>query len=422
MRKILIILVGFIILVIAFATSLFFLPKNSSTSDPQDITWWEIQAIDTMKYSRDLAREKAKDPTFDQEIEKQVSAIAGTGATHVSIGTPYDEEFIPFMKRWIDASRRHGMNVWFRGNFSGWEKWFNYEKITRDEHTKQLEEFILSNGDLFEKGDIFSPCTECENGGPGDPRQTGDRKGHQQFLISQYKVANESFRKVGKNVRTNFPMNGDIARLIMDKETTKALGGIVVVDHYVGSAEKLSKDIEEFAEISGGRVILGEYGVPIPDLHGRLTEVEQAEWINNAFGLISQNENLIGVNYWTSFGGSTMLWRSDGRERAAVDVLRRYFAPKVLDGKVVNEIGQPVVSAKITFGPKTVRSDENGNFAMAYTDVDKQSIINASGYKEYTYQGLLNHTVVLIKEDEGIMFKLRKFIRGFLYKDRLGNE
>src|SRR3989344_5428418 len=106
--------------------------KASSTN------WWEIQSIDTVKYSRDLAREKAKDSSFDEVIDTQVRLIAETGATH------------------------------------------------------------------FEEGDIFSSCTECENGGPGDPRRSGDVAGHRNFLTEEYKITNDAFRKIGKNVRSNF--------------------------------------------------------------------------------------------------------------------------------------------------------------------------------------------------------------------------
>ena len=144
---------------------------------------WEIKSIDTVKYSRDLAREKLKDSSFDQTIDDQVRLISGTGATHLAVGTPYDKEFLPFLKRWITAARKYNLKVWFRGNLSGWEGWFNYKKISRDEHTKMIQEFILTNGELFENGDVFSACTECENGGPGDPRKTDDVNNFRSFLI-----------------------------------------------------------------------------------------------------------------------------------------------------------------------------------------------------------------------------------------------
>ena len=53
----------------------------ASSSRP---TWWQIQSIDTMKYSRDLAREKSKDSGFDSVIDTQVKNIAAAGTTHIA--------------------------------------------------------------------------------------------------------------------------------------------------------------------------------------------------------------------------------------------------------------------------------------------------------------------------------------------------
>lgn len=290
---------------------------------------WDVQSIDTMKYSRDIAREKLNDQSFDAVIEQQVENIARTGATHVSIGTPYDEEFIPFMKRWVSQARKAGLNVWFRGNFSGWEEWFGYEKIDREEHKRNIEDFITSNPALFEDGDIFSPCPECENGGPGDPRITRDVEGHRKFLIEEYDIARKAFTNIGKDVRSNFmSMNYDVAQLIMDEKTTAGLGGIVTIDHYVSTPERLNNDILQIAKQSRGKVVLGEFGNPIPDIHGKQGELEQAEWLSKALSLISKNEHLIGVNYWVNVGGSTALWDSKGQPRASVEELERYYKPQ----------------------------------------------------------------------------------------------
>ena len=134
--------------------------KSNSQVERGKLTWWEIQSIDTVKYSRDVAREKAKDFSYDEIIDNQVRLIAETGATHVAIGTPYDSEFVPFLSRWVKAARKYNLNVWFRGNLSGWEGWFGYKKITRAEHIQKIREFILGNGGLFAEGDIFSSCPE----------------------------------------------------------------------------------------------------------------------------------------------------------------------------------------------------------------------------------------------------------------------
>lgn len=288
---------------------------------------WQFQSIDTMKYSRDLAREKLRDPAFDAEIEKQIKVTKEVGATHVAIGTPYDKEFLPILRRWVLAARKSELNVWFRGNFSGWEGWFGYEKIDRNEHQRLLSGFITENGSLFRDGDIFTPCPECENGGPGDPRATGDVEGHQNFLHQEHDIAAQAFKKIKKQVTTGFnSMNYDVAMLIMDKETTRKTGGIVTIDHYVASPKKLNEDINIIAEKSGGKIVLGEIGVPIPDIHGNLSEDQQAEWLREALLLVSKNKRVLGINYWVGFGGSTRLWNNNASEREAALIVQSFFS------------------------------------------------------------------------------------------------
>ena len=374
-------------------------------------SWWDIQSIDTMKYSRDVAREKAKDTTFDTEIDTQVRLISETGATHVAIATPYAEEFLPFLKRWIAAARKYELKVWFRGNVPGWEGWFDYENITREEHIRMIREFILANGELFEEGDIFSSCPECENGGPGDPRNTGDATGHRKFLIDEYRVTSDAFRKIGKNVRSNFaPMNGDVANLIMDKDTTRALGGIVVIDHYVGDKQKLAADIKEIAEKSGGRVILGEFGAPIPDIHGDLDPTEQALWIEEALNALAGIDELEGINYWTGFGGSTRLWEGNYKERPAVEVIKKYFKPVAVNGKVLDETGRGVGGAKISLGGKITSADSDGKFIIAVIEEAHNLQVEAPGYYDQQIPEIMqqNLDITLAAKEESFIFKLRK--------------
>lgn len=376
-------------------------------------TWWEVQSIDTVKYSRDVAREKAKDLTFDQTIDKQVSLIAATGATHIAIGTPYDKEFLPFMKRWIAAARKNGLKVWFRGNLAGWEGWFGYPKITREQHIEGIRELILSNGDIFEDGDIFSACPECENGGPGDPRHTGDVVGHRAFLVEEYKSTNDAFRRVGKNVRANFtPMNGDVARLVMDKETTKALGGIVVMDHYVATPQMLISDINKLAESSGGKVVLGEFGAPIPDIHGNMSQAQQAEWIEEALGQLLSLDSVRGLNYWVSFGGTTSLWESSGNPKRVVEVIKKYFSPNSLSIRVVDEIEKPIEFVRVQIGTRKTFSDENGYITLLFLDENETVKLTKSGFVEYTgnIRELMGKENVTLKmSEETLIFKLLKY-------------
>lgn len=316
---------GVIVLGILISVFALLLSARQLMAPKRTITW-NFQSIDTMKYSRDLSREKLSDVSFSRTIEKQVKEIADTGATHVAIATPYDEEFYPMLKRWVDAARKNNLKVWFRGNFSGWEGWFSYPKITRQEHLAKTKEFLTNHMDIFKDGDVFTPCPECENGGPGDPRQTGDIAGHRQFLIEEYDMTSAMFAKSGKNVVSNFDsMNADIAKAVMDAQTTKALGGVVTIDHYVRTAGLMDSDINFIAQKSGGKIVMGEIGAPIPDITGDMTSNEQAAWLSGVLKTLSLNKNVIGVNYWVGEGGSTELWDNSGNAKKAVGILQSYY-------------------------------------------------------------------------------------------------
>lgn len=293
---------------------------------------WQIKSIDTMKYSRDLSLEKLNDPSFDIVINSQITAIKDLHATHVAIGTPYDEKFIPILKRWVKAARDNDLKVWFRGNFSGWQGWFGESRsLSRQKHLELTQTFIQNHPDLFRDGDIFSPCPECENGGPGDPRSNGDIDGHRKFLIDQRNTALEEFKNINKKVIVLDSMNYDVAKLVMDKETAEAMGGIVVIDHYVKTPERLESDVKKLAEQTGAKIILGEIGVPIPDIHGNLSDQEQAAWIEKALGLLRDEEELIGLNYWVSHGGSTKIFDDVGTPKPAAEILKKYFSLQNLD-------------------------------------------------------------------------------------------
>lgn len=318
-KKIIIAAVSLIIPIIILTLVL----KNYSV---KKVPLWEFRAVDTVKYSRDLAGQMLDRPGFDQVLEKQVADIASLGATHIAIGAPYDEKYVPFLRRWVKEARNNNLKVWFRGNFSGWENWFGYKRITRDEHKKLLREFIVGNPDLFEDGDIFTSCPECENGGPGDPRFNGDAKGHKKFLVDEYNISLEAFGKINKKVNVGFySMNYDVAKLIMDKETTQALGNVVVIDHYIKDPIQISEDARKIASQSGGKIVLGELGAPIPDIHGDMSEEDQAAWISRALEEARRTPEIIGINYWVNVGGSTRLWNDDGTPRKVVDILKKFY-------------------------------------------------------------------------------------------------
>lgn len=294
---------------------------------------WQIKSIDTMKYSRDLARQKFNDSSFDLVIDSQVKNIRALNANYIAVGTPYDEEFTPFLRRWVSAARKNNLHVWFRGNFSGWEGWFGRQKgsISREDHINLTKEFIKNNSDLFANGDIFSPCPECENGGPGDPRHETNVEDYRKFLIAERNASLEEFKKINKKIMVLDSMNFDVAKLVMDKDTTQAMGNVIVIDHYVKTPEKLSDDIGQLHELTGANIFLGEIGAPIPDITGNLSETEQANWLDIGLSLVSRQKYVIGINYWVAVGGSTSLFKDNLEPKQAADVLHKYFSLTRLD-------------------------------------------------------------------------------------------
>ncbi|OGF67506.1 hypothetical protein A3B97_03960 [Candidatus Giovannonibacteria bacterium RIFCSPHIGHO2_02_FULL_43_32] len=348
---------------------------------------FKIQSIDTMKYSRDLARAKARDPGFDKVIDAQMKLITEAGATHVAIGTPYDEEFISFLKRWVASARAHGLSVWFRGNFSGWEGWFSYPKITRAEHRRLLNVFIKKHPDLFESGDVFTPCPECENGGLGDPRNTGDKAGYRKFLIDEFGDAKSVFGEIGKNVELYASMNGDIARYVMDSASAESLGGGILIDHYVASADAFGKDIADIREKLGVNIGIGEFGAPIPDLNGNMTEAAQAKFVEALFrALYLQSENIPLVNYWVFEGGTTALVRGD-KPREAYSVIKDYYRMPSLSGTIFDTDGKYLSGAQIGFadGSYSVKTD-TVFYQIFIPPAQRKLIVSKDGYDTFNIE------------------------------------
>ena len=410
-------IVAFVFLAISVLYFISLAKYSKITAQKAPSSWWEVQSIDTMKFSRDVAREKLNDPSFDDFIETEVEKIAELGATHVAIGTPYDDEFIPFLTRWVNVARKNNLKVWFRGNFSGWEEWFDYPKITPEEHLQKLQRFITNNPELFRDGDIFTTCTECENGGPGDPRSTGDVAGYRNFLVSEYETAKSAFEAINKNVEANyFSMNGDVANLIMDKDTTAKLDGIVVVDHYVGSPERLVADVKSLAQQSGGKVVLGETGVPIPDIHGNLNEDSQAAWYQNALELLSKEPALHGLNYWTASGSSTELFNDDKSNRKITESLESFFKPQTITGTVKNELGN-AIEATVTVEKFKLNTNAQGEFEVPTVPGVTIIKVTAENYisKEVSLDTLSENPVIILEKDiKTILHKIILYLNNLL--------
>lgn len=349
-------------------------------------TIWKIQAIDTMKYSRDEARNV---DILDQ-IDTIVETIAGMGATHVSIATPYDEEFIPTLTAWVREARKQGISVWFRGNWSAWEGWFGYPKFTNpNDHHAKTTDFIAKHADLFLDGDIFSPAPEAENGGFGDPRGSAQKSAqYNRFLVDSYAACQKAFRSIGKKVSCGyFSMNGDVAKTVLTRETVEKTGNIVVIDHYVRDLTQIPKDIAYLYEKLGAPIVFGEFGAPIPDINGPMTEDEQATYIDQLYRIFyHEKDRVIGMNYWTVINGSAAILNPNGSSRKAVAVIRTYYIPAIVQGTITDIFSDPLpeTTVNILQTPAKTVTDKLGSFQLPVPEGSYTLEIQKEGYHAVT--------------------------------------
>jgi carboxypeptidase family protein len=365
---------------------------------------WQICSVDTMKMSRDDARQYGNDPSFDATISAQMQLIKGTGANYVAIDTPYDSEFIPYLTRWVTIARQNGLKVWFRGNWSGWEGWFDYPKtVTPSQHIQMTYDFIRSNPSLFADGDIFDACPECDMAGYW-PEKASD--GAYTDFIKQETASNAAaFKSIGKNVTTNITsVIGGHAKTIMDQSTVDALKGVVSIDHYVPDVATMSAYINYFNTTFQAKTMVAEFGAPIPDINGDMTEGQQASFVDSILNdLYVQKNMVVGLNYYVLNNGSTALINNDGSKREVYTVLRAYFSPGTIVGEVTDNLGNPLANIPIIVSGTTTSTvtDSDGNYQLIVPAKSTSLLINDQPYKGAS-------ATVIFPEDK------RRVVRNFI--------
>lgn len=211
-------------------------------------------------------------------------------------------------------------------------------------------------------------------------------------------------------------MNGDVARLIMDKPTTSKLGGIVTIDHYVDSPQQLVRDAQQIASQSGGKIVLGEFGAPIPDIHGQMHEIDQGEWIDQAFQSIIQTPEIIGMNYWTSYGGSTALWKEDHTPFKAVEIINKYYLPPILSGRVLDLQQQPIVGAEVRLSnTRYTFTNNQGYFTLANFSQPTILTVSAHNYQSVSYpvESMNQESITIFLPFEAHSYQRFSFIQWF---------
>ncbi len=373
----------FFLVALTFAVVLM-LPKAAYAAQA---SWWQIQSIDTKKYSLDPNNEMEKAPAkYEQEIDDRVAAIAKLGVTHITLDTYYDDDFLPSLAEWVSAAHKYGIHVWFRGNFEGWTGQKGADKIDVDTHKQMLQEFLDTHAYFFEAGDIFTSCANCELGPIGDPRQTHNAESYRAFLVDEYTIAKESFFHMGKNVTANlFPMPMDLARVVLDENTTRGIGGFATIDETATDAATLNQEITAIRTQTKGKVILSSLTAPVSVLPALATD-----------------KNLIGMTY-------------TGTNSAGIE---KHYIPNVASGTIYGRDSAPLASATIATPLKEVYSDANGSFVLPLLATDTKLSIKLAGYHTQDLDIVPEYSsgmdIRLEKEEYSIFYKIKLFIQRYI--------
>lgn len=350
-------------------------------------TFWQIRSVDTMKTSRDQTLYKQHDLTYDEHIDKEMSLIKATGANYVTVDSAYDEAYLPWLRRWVSSARSHGLKVWYRGNFSAWHGWFGPKDMTRSQHLEATRNFIINHPDLFQDGDSFTACPECESGGPGNPLVTGDIEGFRKFMIDEYRMTQQAFKQINKNVHLNWlSINPDVAKQVIDQPTLDAIDNLITLDYFIKDLHQLESGLDFFHnKFPNAQILIGEFGAPIPEINGQMTESQKETFVQEVFSLFSRRPEIIGVNYWISSAGATELFSADLKKSSkAADVITRYFQPATIVGHITDSSDQPLSGITISTSLGNAVSDDQGNFRLLIPAREVTININHSHYYNYT--------------------------------------
>lgn len=297
---------------------------------------WVVRSVDTQVVSRhweNVSRES---------IREQLVLIKETGANYVAIGTPYDR--LEDLKMWVEEAHAMGLNVWFR---SYWNEWLGREgaaaTMKPNEYLDKTYAFIINNPELFQEGDSFTVCMEAEEAGVGLGKRFLNYEEYKNFLIGEIVTANNAFEAIGMKgkIYTNWlSVNGWIVDNIFDEELVKKIG-LITVDHYVLQTSTIGEtddsaalvnqtieDLDRFHEKFDVPILLGEWGYQI---FQPVSDVMQANVINQMFIKLKNLDYLVGINYWTHMGNTASIFGDEfgtnTKPRLGSEVLRYYYNP-----------------------------------------------------------------------------------------------
>lgn len=285
---------------------------------------WAIRSVDMQKETQD----KLKDPASEPYIKEIVKLAKEVNATHVAIGTPYDNpsdpqavDTVEFTRQWSDAAHDIGLNVWHRHMPEGFQGFYNEKKEVKD-YKPMITQYILDHPDFFRDGDIFAPFPEPQNGGvvgincqPKDICQFDSVEEFNREMQAYVKECRQSFAKIGKKVKVGYyGFDGFIVaglgnpdwegKTFLSDETVRVLDDTITVDHYTDKgAQGYVKDYTTIHNIfPKDQIVIGELG-PASNLPDNAPQEEITKSFHDTLEALSQLDWIIAVNMYPFISG-----------------------------------------------------------------------------------------------------------------------
>lgn len=285
---------------------------------------WAVRSVDMQKETQDELRDPASEP-YIKEIVKLAEEV---NATHVAIGTPYDNpsdpqaaDTIKFTRQWADAAHNIGLNVWHRHMPVGFQGFYDEKKGVKD-YRPMITQYILDHPDFFRDGDIFAPFPEPQNGGvvgincqPTDVCQFGSVDEFNQEMQAYVEVCRQAFAKIGKKVRVGYyGFDGFVVaglgnpdwegKTFLSDETVRTLDDMITVDHYTDKGPQgYVKDYTTIHNIfPKDQIVIGELG-PASSLPDNASEAEVTKAFHDTLEALSKLDWIIAVNMYPFISG-----------------------------------------------------------------------------------------------------------------------
>jgi hypothetical protein len=272
----------------------------------------DIKSVDALSQTKDTLCNQHD----DAYIQQWMKLVKGVGATHITIGVPYDtpdcgEDPVAYARRWEQAARAEELHIWWRQMFTEFENIYGHPFVTQcntpeqkhcNDYIAMTKAFIVAHKELYQPGDVFSVTAE-----PAASRIRGvncfgevcvfeSASGSwnaipefNKFLVDGIVAAKEAFVQIGLGDKVKVNAGGLDAFVavgydnpdwgcdspgkpdILYRQTVVSMGGFVL-DHYFDPAGDTMKNLLDTVEgcyppdrYSRLKFAIGEWGPIVGD-------------------------------------------------------------------------------------------------------------------------------------------------------------